>query len=56
MLSLLKIQNIALIDSLEIEFVGGLNLLTGETGSGTSIIVDSLGVLTGARASLIWPR
>jgi DNA repair protein RecN (Recombination protein N) len=51
MLSLLKIQNIALIDSLEIEFGEGLNLLTGETGSGKSIIVDSLGVLTGARAS-----
>lgn len=51
MLSLLKIQNIALIDRLEIEFGGGLNLLTGETGSGKSIIVDSLGALTGERVS-----
>ena len=51
MLSLLKIKNIALIDELEIEFAGGLNLLTGETGSGKSIIVDSLGALTGERIS-----
>src|SRR5687768_2707051 len=51
MLTLLKIKNIALIDSLEVEFGGGLNLLTGETGSGKSIIVDSLGALTGERVS-----
>ena len=51
MLSLFKIKNIALIDSLEIEFGNGLNLLTGETGSGKSIIVDSLGALTGDRVS-----
>ena len=49
MLSLLKINNIALIDRLELEFAAGLNLLTGETGSGKSIIVDSLGALTGER-------
>ncbi len=51
MLSLLKIKNIALIDELFIEFGEGLNLLTGETGSGKSIIVDSLGALTGERVS-----
>jgi DNA repair protein RecN (Recombination protein N) len=51
MLSLLRISNIALIDQLEIEFGSGLNLLTGETGSGKSIIVDSLGALTGERVS-----
>lgn len=51
MLSLLRIRNIALIDELEIEFAAGLNLLTGETGSGKSIIVDSLGALTGDRVS-----
>ncbi len=51
MLSLLKIKNIALIDELELEFSHGLNLLTGETGSGKSIIVDSLGALTGERVS-----
>ncbi|MEP7037625.1 MAG: AAA family ATPase, partial [Acidobacteriota bacterium] len=47
MLNLLKIKNIALIDELQLEFAKGLNLLTGETGSGKSIIVDSLGALTG---------
>ena len=51
MLTLLKIRNIALIDVLEIEFSQGLNLLTGETGSGKSIIVDSLSALTGERIS-----
>lgn len=51
MLSLLKIKNIALIDELQLEFGKGLNLLTGETGSGKSIIVDSLGALTGERIS-----
>ncbi len=51
MLSLLKIKNIALIDELALEFGCGLNLLTGETGSGKSIIVDSLGALTGERVS-----
>src|SRR3954471_1851102 len=51
MLSLLKIKNVALIDEIELEFFKGLNLLTGETGSGKSIIVDSLGALTGERVS-----
>jgi DNA repair protein RecN (Recombination protein N) len=51
MLSLLKIKNIALIDEIQLEFAKGLNLLTGETGSGKSIIVDSLGALTGERVS-----
>ena len=51
MLSLLKIENIALIDRLEIEFGPGLDLLTGETGSGKSIIVDSVSTLTGDRVS-----
>src|SRR4029078_1805531 len=51
MLSLLKIKNIALIDELELEFGHGLNLLTGETGSGKTIIGDSLRALTGERVS-----
>jgi len=51
MLCLLKIKNIALIDEITVEFSGGLNLLTGETGSGKSIIVDSLSTLTGERIS-----
>lgn len=49
MLTLLKIRNFALIDDLTVEFGEGLNLLTGETGSGKSIIVDSLSALTGER-------
>jgi DNA repair protein RecN (Recombination protein N) len=51
MLQLLNISNIALIDELQVEFDSGLNLLTGETGSGKSIIVDALGVLIGGRFS-----
>lgn len=51
MLSHLRIRNIALIDELDLEFGDGLNLLTGETGSGKSIIVDSLAALTGERVS-----
>lgn len=51
MLGFLKIENVALIDALEVEFAPGLNLLTGETGSGKSIIVDSLAALTGERVS-----
>src|SRR5882672_11889990 len=49
MLTLLNISNIALIEELRVEFDRGLNLLTGETGSGKSIIVDALGVLIGGR-------
>jgi DNA repair protein RecN (Recombination protein N) len=49
MLTLLNIANIALIDELRVEFEPALNLLTGETGSGKSIIVDALGLLIGGR-------
>jgi DNA repair protein RecN (Recombination protein N) len=52
MLRLLRIRNLALVRELEIEFGRGLNLLTGETGSGKSILVDALGLLLGSRASL----
>lgn len=51
MLSTLRISQFALIDEVEIEFSEGLNLLTGETGSGKSIIVDALGALVGDRIS-----
>lgn len=51
MLKFLSIQNFALIDRLEIDFQAGFNLITGETGSGKSIVVDALGLLVGARAS-----
>jgi DNA repair protein RecN (Recombination protein N) len=50
-LALLNISNFALISELKVEFDRGLNLLTGETGSGKSIIVDALGVLIGDRLS-----
>jgi DNA repair protein RecN (Recombination protein N) len=49
MLALLNISNFALISELKVEFERSLNLLTGETGSGKSIIVDALGVLIGDR-------
>lgn len=49
MLTLLNIKNIALIDSLSIAFDKGLNLLTGETGAGKSIIIDSLNAILGER-------
>jgi DNA repair protein RecN (Recombination protein N) len=48
---LLRINNIALIPSLEVEFEDGLTLLTGETGAGKSILIDALGLLLGNRAS-----
>lgn len=50
MLSRLRIKNLALIDDLSIEFERGLNVLTGETGAGKSIIIDAVGLLLGERA------
>jgi DNA repair protein RecN (Recombination protein N) len=47
----LVIENYAVVDRLEVRFHAGLNLLTGETGSGKSIVVDALGLLLGSRAS-----
>jgi DNA repair protein RecN (Recombination protein N) len=51
MLHEMHIQNYAVIDSLKVEFAPGLNLLSGETGSGKSILVDALGLALGGRAS-----
>ncbi len=51
MLKFLSIENFALVDHLEVEFESGLNLITGETGSGKSILVDAVGLLVGRRAS-----
>ncbi|HOV69769.1 MAG TPA: DNA repair protein RecN [Clostridia bacterium] len=50
MLYHLKVRNIALIDSLEIDFSKGLNVITGETGAGKSVIVDSVNLALGERA------
>jgi DNA repair protein RecN (Recombination protein N) len=51
MIKLLRIKNIALAADVELEPGDGLNLLTGETGAGKSILVDALGLLLGGRAS-----
>ncbi len=51
MLSVLKIENIAIIESAEIEFSKGFNVLSGETGAGKSIILDSINAVLGFRTS-----
>jgi DNA repair protein RecN (Recombination protein N) len=51
MLRFLSIRNLAVIDHLELEFEPGLNVLTGETGAGKSILVGAVGLLVGGRAS-----
>jgi DNA repair protein RecN (Recombination protein N) len=51
MLVELVVENYAVVEQARIRFHAGLNLLTGETGSGKSIVVDALGLLFGARAS-----
>ena len=56
MLHELRIRNFAIIDQLELTFAAGLNILTGETGAGKSIILDALGMLLGNRAGAEWIR
>ena len=51
MLRFLRIQHLAVIDRLELEFSPGLTVLTGETGAGKSILVGAVGLLVGGRAS-----
>ncbi|MEO6212675.1 MAG: AAA family ATPase, partial [Vicinamibacterales bacterium] len=51
MLRFLRIQHLAVIDRLELEFEPGFTVLTGETGAGKSILVGALGLLVGGRAS-----
>src|ERR687895_381950 len=51
MLRFLRIQHLAVIDRLELEFEPGLSVLTGETGAGKSILVGAVGLLVGGRAS-----
>jgi DNA repair protein RecN (Recombination protein N) len=51
MLRFLRIEHLAVIDALEVEFERGLNVLTGETGAGKSMLVEAVGLLLGGRAS-----
>ncbi|MET0279734.1 MAG: AAA family ATPase, partial [Steroidobacteraceae bacterium] len=51
MLTHLQIRDLAIIDALEVDFAGGLTVLTGETGAGKSIVVDALTLVCGARAT-----
>ncbi len=51
MLIQLTIENLALIEQVSVELGAGLNILTGETGAGKSILVDAMDILTGGRAS-----
>ena len=51
MLELLHIENIAIIEAADIEFAPGFNALTGETGAGKSIVIDSLSAVLGQRTS-----
>jgi len=50
MLTRLAIRNIVLIEALDLDFAGGLGVLTGETGAGKSILLDALGLVLGNRA------
>ncbi|MFA6318761.1 MAG: DNA repair protein RecN [Elusimicrobiota bacterium] len=56
MLHSLEVKDFAVIAELELEFSEGLNILTGETGAGKTILIEALGFLLGARASASWVR
>ncbi|MEL7332362.1 MAG: DNA repair protein RecN, partial [Cyanobacteria bacterium J06560_2] len=56
MLVSLKIENFALIDQLDLELQAGLNVLTGETGAGKSIILDAIDAVLGGKATNRWVR
>ena len=51
MISTLHIKNIGIIDDLSIDFNEGLNILTGETGAGKTLIIQSLEIISGGRFS-----
>lgn len=51
MISSLHIKNIGIIEDISIELNGGLNVLTGETGAGKTLIIDSLQIISGGRFS-----
>ncbi|HEV8118925.1 MAG TPA: AAA family ATPase, partial [Thermoanaerobaculia bacterium] len=52
MLRRLTVKNLAIVEDLEMEFEGGLTVITGETGAGKSILVDALSLLAGGRGSV----
>ena len=52
MLEVLRIKNIAIIDAAEVRFKRGLNILSGETGAGKSIVIEAISLLLGSRASV----
>ena len=49
MLRYLRVTNLALIDDLELEFAPGMNVVTGETGAGKSLLMQGLGLVLGSR-------
>ncbi len=55
-IQLLKLQDLILIENAEIEFSGGLNIFTGETGSGKSAILTAIRLVAGERADAEWIR
>jgi DNA repair protein RecN (Recombination protein N) len=52
MLETLKIKNLAIIDETEVEFKNGLNIISGETGAGKSIVIDAISLILGSRADM----
>ena len=51
MLTSLRIENVAVIEKVQVQFTAGLNVLTGETGAGKSILIDSISAILGNRIS-----
>ena len=51
MIRFLSIRNLAIVETADLEFAPGFNVLTGETGAGKSILVEAVGLLVGGRAS-----
>ena len=51
MIESLRIENVAIVEEAELEFGPGLNVLTGETGAGKSIVLGALSLLAGGRAA-----
>ena len=56
MLQALHVHNFALIEDAKVEFTGGFNVFTGETGAGKSILIDAFSIALGARASADYVR